>query len=216
MPIQAKICGINTTEALDAAVKAGACAIGLNFYPRSPRHVTLQKAAELARATPPDVERVGLVVDAGDDELTTLLDQVPLTLLQLHGTEDASRVAAIRQRFNLPVMKAVAVADATDLEQARRYEPITDWLLFDAKPPASMKGALPGGNAISFDWRLMADAPRFRRPWMLSGGLTPETVMEAVAVSGARYVDVSSGVESAPGHKDPDRIRAFLEACRAA
>ncbi|MEQ8369346.1 MAG: phosphoribosylanthranilate isomerase [Alphaproteobacteria bacterium] len=214
--VQAKICGIATPETLAVAAKAGAAAVGFVFYRRSPRYVTQDQAAALARATPEGVERVGLLVDPGDDELAGLLAAVPLTLLQLHGHEDPARVVAIRQRFATPVMKVVAIAEAADLEQARAYEPVADWLLFDAKPPAAMTNALPGGNAIAFDWRLIAAAPRFRRPWMLSGGLTPQTVGEAVAISGARYVDVSSGVESAPGVKDPERIRSFLEACRTA
>jgi phosphoribosylanthranilate isomerase len=210
MPLEAKICGVNAADALQAAVQFGARWVGFVFYPRSPRHLSLPAAAALAGNVPAGVGRVGLLVDPEDSGIEALLAQVPLELLQLHGRESPERVAAIRARFGKPVMKAVAIANAADVRAARLYESAADRLLFDAKPPAEMAGALPGGNALAFDWRLLA-GQTWRLPWMLSGGLRPENLAEAVRLSGARAVDVSSGVESRPGAKDPAKIRAFLE-----
>ena len=209
MPVEAKICGINTPEALDAAVRHGAAYVGFVFYPPSPRALTPEAAAPLAHAAAGSVRRVGLFVDADDSAIARTLALAPLDLLQFHGSETPARVRAVRERFGLPVMKAVPVAGPEDIEAAGAYLAAADLLLFDAKPPRDMKGALPGGNALSFDWQLLAGR-RWPLPWMLSGGLTAENVAEAVRISGARAVDVSSGVEERPGRKDPARISAFL------
>jgi phosphoribosylanthranilate isomerase len=209
MPVRAKICGINSREALDAAVTGGASFVGFVFYPPSPRALAPAAAGELAAAVPRTVGRIGLFVDDADERIAEVLAKAPLDMLQLHGQETPARVAAIRRHFGLPVMKAVKVAGADDLAAADGYVGVADWLLFDAKPPKEMTGALPGGNALAFDWQLLAGRS-WPSPWMLSGGLTPETLGEAVRISGARVVDVSSGVEAAPGQKDPVKIAAFL------
>lgn len=214
MALEAKICGLSTPESVDVAVAEGAALVGFVFYPRSPRCVTLEQAAALARRVPERVRRTALTVDADDAFLRQLVGQVPLELLQLHGAETPARVAAIRALTGKPVMKVIHLAEAADLAAVEAYLPVADRLFFEAKPPASLANALPGGNAVAFDWTILAGR-RFPRPWMLAGGLTPENLKEAVTTSGARSVDVSSGVESSRGVKDPDRIRAFLQAARA-
>ncbi|HEX9769733.1 MAG TPA: phosphoribosylanthranilate isomerase [Kiloniellales bacterium] len=214
MAIEAKICGINSPAAVEAAVKGGADLIGLNFYPPSPRAVTLEQAAQLAGRVPPGVTRVGLFVDPDDDQLAATLAKVPLDLLQLHGAETPRRVAEIRARFGRPVMKVIKLASKEDLEAATPYLGLVDRLMFDAKTPKSAKTALPGGNAVAFDWQLLAGR-RWPRPWLLAGGLTAKNLAEAVGTTGARGVDVSSGVEDAPGRKSPAKIAAFLAAAKA-
>ena len=214
MAIEVKICGINTVEAMAAATGGGAGLVGLVFYPLSPRYVGPAEAAALAARVPPGIARVGLFVDPDDATLSTVLEQVPIELIQLHGSEAPGRVAAISGQFGRPVMKAIKVAEPEDLKAASRYLEVADRLLFDAKPPKHMTDALPGGNAVTFDWRLLAGRT-WRRPWMLSGGLDPGNLAEAVEISGARAVDVSSGVEDRPGVKDPAKIAAFLETARA-
>ena len=211
--IRVKICGLRETAHVEAAVRAGAAWIGFNFYPPSPRAVSPRQAAALAAAVPPGIAKVALVVDADDAMLDALLEAVGIDMLQLHGQESPERVAALRARTGLPVMKAVGIRDASDLPLLEQHERVADQLLVDAKPP---RGAvLPGGNGIAFDWRLIAGR-RWAVPWMLAGGLTPENVAEAIRLTGARQVDVSSGVESAPGLKDPALIRQFVEAALAA
>jgi phosphoribosylanthranilate isomerase len=210
--IQAKICGVRTPEAIAAAVAGGARAIGLVFHPASPRAVDPSFAAELARQVPTGVQVIGLFVDPQNDELERIVGQVPLDMVQLHGSEAPGRVADVKSRFGLPVMKAIAIGAASDLERARSYEPVADRLLFDAKAPAGIS-TLPGGNGLAFDWTLLTGL-RWSLPWMLAGGLNPDNVASAVGASGAQAVDVSSGVEDRPGHKDPDKIRAFLAALR--
>ncbi|WP_114392120.1 phosphoribosylanthranilate isomerase [Oleisolibacter albus] len=214
MSVQVKICGITEPVAMAAAVEGGARYVGLVFYPRSPRCVTVPTAAELARMAPTGMRLVGLFVDPDDALLRQVVGSVPLDLIQLHGEETPARVKAVRDSFAIEVMKAVKVADGADLDAAAAYEDVADRLLFDAKPPKNV-AALPGGNGLSFDWSLLAGRS-WRRPWMLSGGLTPETVADAVRATGAPAVDVSSGVEDRPGHKDPARILAFLRAARGA
>jgi len=209
MTVRVKICGITGAEAMDAAIEGGAAFVGLMFYPPSPRFLSLDAAAALAARVPPGVTRVGVFVDPVDAVLSDTLAQVPLDALQLHGAETPERMAEIRDRFSLPLIKAVKIAGPEDLAQGRAMESAADILLFDAKPPAEMTDALPGGNALSFDWRLIA-GESWSRPWMLSGGLDADNLAEAVAVSGAKMVDASPGVESAPGVKDPALIRAFL------
>ena len=214
MPIEVKICGINAPEALSAAVEAGADYVGFIFYPPSPRHVTPDEAGALARATPAHVRKVGLLVDADDETIADAVTAVRLDILQLHGRESPGRVAEIHARFALPVMKAVPIAGADDVATAGDYCRAAERLLFDAKPPKDVKGALPGGNALAFDWQLLA-GKTWPLPWMLSGGLDADNVAEAVQTSGARAVDVSSGVEDRPGLKNPDKIRALLAAAKA-
>lgn len=211
--IQAKICGINSPAAAVAAAAGGAAHIGLVFYASSPRFVAIDQAAVLAALVPERVGRVGLFVDVEDPVIGAVLNRVPLTMLQLHGRESPERVRDVKRRFGLPVMKVIGVAEAGDLDTAQPYFGIADWLLFDAKPP-NLPGVLPGGNARAFDWSLLAER-RWPLPWMLSGGLTAGSLSEAVRSTGARAVDVSSGVEDRPGVKNPDRIRAFLEKASA-
>jgi phosphoribosylanthranilate isomerase len=214
MTVQVKICGISTPAAMTAAVEGGAAFVGLVFYPPSPRAVTPSQAAPLAALVPPGIVKTGLLVDAEDATIEAILKEVPLDLLQLHGGESPQRVAAIKRRFGLPVMKVVKLRQEGDLEAAQSFLAVADRLLFDAKPPAEMTAALPGGNAVAFDWTLLSGR-RWPLPWMMAGGLTSQNVAQAVAVSGAPAIDVSSGVEDAPGKKNPQKIAAFLAAARA-
>jgi phosphoribosylanthranilate isomerase len=204
-----KICGLTRPADVEAAVAAGAAYVGFVFFPPSPRSVSPEAARALAVEVPAGVAKVALTVDADDAELGAILDRVPVDMLQLHGGESPARVAETRTRFGLPVMKAVGLREPADLRALDAYAAVADQLLVDAKPPAG--AALPGGNGLAFDWRLLAGR-RWTRPWMLAGGLSAENVAEAVRLTGARQVDVSSGVERAPGEKDPVRIRAFLDA----
>ncbi|MDA1098956.1 MAG: phosphoribosylanthranilate isomerase [Proteobacteria bacterium] len=214
MPMAAKICGLKDPVAIDAAVRGGASYVGLVFYPQSPRAVTPAQARELAALVPATVRKVGLFVDPDDALLETVLTQVPLDLIQLHGGESPGRVARIKAQTaapaNLTIMKAIKIAKRSDLDVADDFDEVADMLLFDAKAPTDMADALPGGNGLMFDWTLLTGR-QWRRPWMLSGGLTAGNVAQAVRISGARAVDVSSGVESAPGVKDPAAIKAFLD-----
>ncbi len=209
MSAAVKICGLTSREAVDAT--AAADFAGFVFYPRSPRNLAPEAAAQLASGLPRHVRRVAVLVDPDDALLQTLLARFRPDLLQLHGSETPARTAAIRQSFGLPVIKAVAVRDADDVDRARAYQDIADWLMFDAKPPRA--DALPGGNATSFDWALLAGRS-WRRPWFLSGGLGPDNVVGAIARTRPDAVDVSSGVELHPGRKDPVRIAAFIGAVR--
>ena len=213
MSVAAKICGLSSGEAVKAAVVGGAAYLGFVFYPPSPRAVTPARAARLCAMVPAGISRVGMFVDADDDTIGEVLAETQIDVLQFHGHESPERVAAAKLRFARPVMKAVAIAGPEDVLNAARYEEVANLLLFDAKPP-SRPDALPGGNGLAFDWSLIAGRS-WRREWMLSGGLTAELLPEAVRVSGATVVDVSSGVESRPGVKDPNKIRAFLAAARA-
>ena len=215
MTVRVKICGVSTPEILAAAVAGGAGDIGLVFFPRSPRNVSADEAASLSAAAPAHVTVVGLFVDPPDEALDRVLSLARLDLLQLHGSEEPDRVAAIKRRTGKPVMKAIKVAGPADLNAALCYDGIADRLLFDAKAPSTEGRFMPGGNALSFDWRMLAGRS-WPCPWMLSGGLTPETVAEAIRTSGAPGVDVSSGVETAPGVKDASRIAAFIAAASGA
>ncbi len=207
-----KICGLRDVAALKAAVDAGAAYVGLVFFPKSPRNVSIDEAASLAQAVPVGVAKVALVVDADDRLLDAITAQVPLDILQLHGHETPERVSEIRARYGLPVMKAVGVADESDLAALDAYAQVANQILVDAKPPKD--AALPGGNGLAFDWRLIAGR-RWPVPWMLAGGLTPANVGEAIRLTGTTQLDVSSGVESAPGVKDAALIAAFCAAARA-
>lgn len=205
-----KICGVNDRAAMQAAAGAGADLVGFVFFPPSPRAVMPAEAAAIATPGP---GKVGLFVDPSDDEIAAVLAALPLDLIQLHGEETPARCAAIRARFGLPVMKALGIASRADLDLLADYAPVVDRFLLDAKAPPG--APLPGGNAAPFDWTLTAGRA-IPRPWLLAGGLTPENVAQAIAVSGAPGVDVSSGVERARGVKDPARIAAFVTAARSA
>ncbi len=208
-----KICGLATAATLEAALDAGADMVGLVFFAKSPRFVGLDHARELAAQARDRARIVALTVDADDDLLAAIARVVGPDMLQLHGRETPQRVAAIKRTFGLPAMKAIGVSGAADFARARDYECVADWLLIDAKPPKD--AVLPGGNGRPFDWRLARGfAPRI--PWLLSGGLDADNVGEAIALSRARGVDVSSGVERAPGVKDESKIAAFAAAARAA
>lgn len=209
--IRVKICGLRTLADVAAVAASGAAYAGFNFFPQSPRSVTLAEALPLVLAAPPGLAKVALVVDADDATLDALTEALPLDMLQLHGKESPDRVAEIRARYGLPVMKAVGVADEGDLAAVFDYSLVADQILVDAKPPKN--AVLPGGNGLTFDWRLVAQR-RWLRPWMLAGGLTAENVAEAVRLTNARQVDVASGVESAPGVKDAAKIAAFTRAAR--
>ncbi|MDJ0684052.1 MAG: phosphoribosylanthranilate isomerase [Alphaproteobacteria bacterium] len=211
MNVGVKICGLTDQTALNAAVEAGADYVGLVFFPPSPRAVTPDQAAALAGGVEGRVKRVGLFVDPSDDEIDAVLARAPLDLLQLHGDESPDRAGALRRRTGLPVIKALKIAEAEDLDAAQAYEGRVDFLLFDAKPP---KGATrPGGNAEAFDWTLLAGRD-WSQPWFLAGGLTADNIGAARRISGARLIDASSGVEDAPGRKSADKIREFVAAAR--
>ncbi len=210
--VRVKICGLTRPADVSAAVSAGAAYLGFNFFLKSPRYVDLPGAASLAVEVPDGVAKVALVVDADDDMLDALTGSVPVDMLQLHGAEPPERVLAVKSRYGLPVMKVVGVATAADLPQLDTHARVADQLLVDAKPPPGADR--PGGNAIAFDWNLIAGR-RWPVPWMLAGGLTSDNVAQAIALTGARQVDVASGVESAPGVKDDALIRAFLRAAQA-
>lgn len=210
--VRVKICGLRSLADVAAAAGAGAAYGGFVFFPPSPRHLEIEAARALALEAPVGLAKVALVVDAGDDLLDQIVARVPLDVLQLHGHESPARVAALRARYGLPVMKAVGVADAGDLPAIAAYEAVADMILLDAKPPKA--APLPGGNGLSFDWRLIAGRA-WARPWMLAGGLTAGNVAEAVRLTGARQVDVSSGVEVARGVKDGALMAGFVAAARS-
>jgi phosphoribosylanthranilate isomerase len=214
MSVAVKICGLTTAEAVQAAVDGGARFAGFVFYPPSPRSLGIAQAAALVSGVAPGITRVGVFVDPDDATLDAVLAKVPLDLLQFHGGETPERLIAIRRRFGKKMMKAIKVAAESDLLPAKGFYDVVDWLMFDAKPPIEMTTALPGGNALAFDWELLQ--PRhWPLPWMLSGGLNVENLAQAVTIARAEFVDVSSGVERHPGEKDPAKIRAFLARAKA-
>jgi phosphoribosylanthranilate isomerase len=208
-----KICGLSTALTLDAALDAGADMVGFVFFSKSPRHIDWTTARELGHQARGRATIVALSVDADDDTLKRIVEALSPDLMQLHGSETPARVKEISERFARPTMKAIGVATRADLAAANAYEGVADMLLIDAKPPKG--AALPGGNGRPFDWRLTQDFHALV-PWLLSGGLDPDTVGTAIVLSGARGVDVSSGVETAPGVKDPAKIKAFVAAARRA
>lgn len=208
MTASAKICGLKTPETIAAAVEGGAAYIGFNFYPPSPRSVTPEAAARLSAAVPATVSKVALVVDADDALLNEIAEALAPDIVQLHGKETPERVREIKTRTGRAVMKVLPIATAEDIERARAFEGVADMLMFDAKPPP---GGLPGGNGLAFDWQLLKNT-RWSLPWFLAGGLTPANVGEAIRATGATRVDVSSGVEDAPGVKSSEKIRQFLAA----
>lgn len=211
--LEIKICGIKDLAAMDAALEAGADLVGLVFFPPSPRNVSLQAGAELAARARGKALVAALIVDAEDVFVRLLADKVGPDLLQLHGTETPERVAEVRKRFGIPVMKALPVAEAADLEALPAYAAVADRILFDARPPKD--ATRPGGHGRPFDWNLLARLER-TKPIMLSGGLDPDNVATAIETVRPDAVDVSSGVEQAPGVKDPEKIRAFVANARKA
>lgn len=215
MTVQVKICGISSEAALDAALQAGADYFGLVFYPPSPRNVDLETARRLAGRGRGRAKSVALMVDPDDAEIAKVIETVDPDLIQLHGHETPARVRAIRKLAARPVVKAVKVRDASDVAAAAAYEGAADLILYDAPAPEDTADALPGGNGVPFDWRALTGVHRDAN-YMLSGGLTADNVGQAIEISGATTVDVSSGVESAPGVKDPELIRRFIAAAKAA
>ena len=211
MPAKVKICGLDREEAVDATVEAGAAMAGFVFYEPSPRNLPIEDAAKLIRRVPDFVETVGLFVDPDNTLVTRVLDQIDLDVLQLHGDESPARIEELKTVTGLPVIKVLKIAEAGDLEDLEAYECVAERFLFDARAPKDMENALPGGNALSFDWRLLAERD-WDTPWILAGGLTPENVAEAIRISGANAVDVSSGVEDRPGVKNVGKITAFMDA----
>ncbi len=213
MSILVKICGINSAEAADAAVRAGADLAGLVFHPKSPRHLTLDAARALAERMRGRLRLVALVADADDATIAAVAQAVQPVYLQLHGQETPERTGQVRARFGLPVIKAISIAEAADFALVPEYEIAADILLFDAKAPDG--APRPGGHGAAFDWQLLRGRS-FLHPWLLAGGLTPDNVARAIAASGAPGVDVSSGVETAPGVKNAQRIADFVSAARKA
>ncbi|MBY8977028.1 phosphoribosylanthranilate isomerase [Rhodobacteraceae bacterium NNCM2] len=209
--MRVKICGLTRADDVRVAADAGASYLGFVFFPPSPRSISPDQARDLLAHAPAAIGRVALLVDP-DDALVAEVAALPITMLQLHGQESAERVAELRERSGLPVMKAIGIRDAADVAKIDHYAPVVDQLLIDTKPP---KGATrPGGNAVTFDWNLIAGR-QWSVPWMLAGGLNAGNVLDAARVTGAEQVDVSSAVESAPGIKDPDLVRTFIAAATA-
>lgn len=213
MSVTVKICGLREAEHVDTAVDAGAGLTGFVFFERSPRNVSIPVTAALTARVPEGVRKVALTVDADDDTLRAIVEGAGVDTLQLHGTETVARVNRVREAFGLPVIKALPISTADDVAAAKAYEGHADMLLFDAKPPKD--ATRPGGNAENFDWTLLQDSG-FRVPWLLAGGLDAGNVADAVRISGASMVDVSSGVEDAPGRKNTQKIRDFIAAAHAA
>jgi phosphoribosylanthranilate isomerase len=211
VPAKVKICGVRTLAIVETAVEAGADYVGFVFFAKSPRNLTLQAAKVLALAARGRVGTVAVLVDADDAVIDDVVETVRPDLLQLHGGETPERVAAIKACTRLPVMKAVAIAEASDVAAARAYAAIADCVLFDAKADAG--ATLPGGNGVAFDWRVLKG---FGTPFALSGGLTPETVAMAISMTGAELVDVTSGVERSPGEKDAELVKRFIRAAKGA
>ncbi|MEM8571624.1 MAG: phosphoribosylanthranilate isomerase [Pseudomonadota bacterium] len=210
--IRVKICGLRTRAEVDAVARAGAAYAGFVFHPASPRSVTLGDVAWIGKELPDGIKTVALTVDPDDEILQAILGAFRADLIQLHGSETPERVAAIRKLFGKPVIKAVGIADEEDLIAIDQYASVADQILVDARPkPDSDR---PGGHGLPFDWRLL-EGRRWRRPWMLAGGLSEENVGEAIRVTGAKQVDVSSGVERSPGHKDPEKVAAFVAAAKS-
>jgi phosphoribosylanthranilate isomerase len=214
MPPKVKICGLKTDAALECALEHGADFVGLVFYPRSPRYVSPVAAAGLARRALGKAKTVALLVDPDDALLEQIVDVVAPDMIQLHGHESVDRIREVRDRWSRSVIKAIAVESAEDVRRAASFQPAADILLFDAKPPGGQSNALPGGNGLPFDWDLL-DVSAVPRPFMLSGGLTVDNVAAAIATARPDMVDVSSGVERAPGEKDLVLIRRFLTAAKA-
>lgn len=207
-----KICGLSTPDTLQAAMEAGADMVGFVFFKPSPRNLTFEQAKALGQQATGKSQKVALSVDADNALLDTIAECLQPDLLQLHGKESPQRVAAIKARFGLPVMKAIHVSQAADLQAMQQYQGVADWYVFDAKPPKD--AALPGGNGMAFDWTILQNV-QTQTPWMLSGGLNKDNVTEAIRIARPPAIDVSSGVESAKGVKNVDMIRGFIKTVRS-
>lgn len=211
--IRAKICGVKTPQDVAVCAEAEAAYIGFNFFAKSPRSVDIPTATQLAVDAPVGLAKVALVVNFDNEALDAITASVPLDMLQLHGQESPERVAEVKARYGLPVMKVLGISTAEDVAKIDLYSQVADQILVDAKAPKD--AVLPGGNGVTFDWSLLRAKKYWQCPWMLAGGLNPDNVAEAVRATGVRQVDVASGVESAPGVKDPDLIRAFVAAANS-
>lgn len=209
MTVEVKICGLDRAESVDAAVNAGAKFLGFVFYPPSPRNLTPDQASGLTIRVPANVKSVGLFVNPTDRMISDTLNVNELDLIQLHGDETPERLLEIKKITNLELIKVIKISSIHDLSSIYEYESMSDWIMFDASAPEDLKGALPGGNALSFDWEILKDA-QVSRPWMLAGGLNVKNVINAIKISGARVVDVSSGVEEKPGVKSTQMIESFI------
>ena len=207
MNVRSKLCGLNTVQDIDAAAQAGAAYVGFVFFAKSPRNLDIAEAREVALRVPVGISKVALVVNADNTLLDQITASVSLDMLQLHGDESLERVAEVKARYGLPVMKALGIATSKDVERAQTYAGVADQLLLDAKPMAGQD--LPGGNGFSFDWTLL-QGQTWSVPWMLAGGLTPANVASAVQLSGAQQVDVSSGIEITPGQKSSELMAEFV------
>ena len=207
--MRVKICGLTTLNTLSAAINSGATYVGFVFFEKSPRHLTIEQAIKMANIVPDGICKTALVVDPSDKDLDDLLDKVPVDMIQLHGHESAERVSEVKDKFGLPVMKAVGISDESDLVNLYEHSRIADQILVDAKPP--INAVLPGGNGLSFDWKLLAGR-RWSTPWMLAGGLNSSNLLQAAKLTGARQFDVSSGVETSTGVKDIKLISDFIQA----
>ncbi len=210
-PVRVKICGITSQQLMRDVGNAGAQYAGLVFFEKSPRNLSLDKARSIALEAPTGLAKVALVVNPSDRFLDSLTTTVPLDMIQLHGSETPQRVSEIKQKTGLPVMKAIGVAEQDDLKKLDVYATVADQLLVDAKP--TKDAILPGGNGYAFDWSLL-QGRRWTGPWMLAGGLNPENVAQAIAITGTQQIDVSSGVEIRPGEKDKQKINAFVRAAQ--
>jgi phosphoribosylanthranilate isomerase len=215
MSVAVKICGLSTPETVNAAIEAGASLVGFVFYPPSPRNVSVETASALAKLARGKARIVALVVDPDDALIDKIAKGLKPDLIQAHGAESPERISAIARRTDIPVIKAIKVKDRADIDQATAYDSSAALILYDAKVPETLAGALPGGNGIAFDWSLI-EGPARQKPFILSGGLNPGNVAEAIRNTGAAIVDVSSGVEKAPGVKDIGLIRNFIEAAKGA
>ncbi len=204
-----KICGLKNEESVKAAIEGGASFIGFVFFPESPRYIEIEEAAHLSHLIPDTTEIVGLFVEASDEDIQKVLSRVPLTLLQLHGLESPERVSEIKEKFKIPIIKALPISEPSDLEYVDSYKTVADWLLFDTK----LSDGSSGGAGVSFDWSLLSNV-RTMIPWFLAGGLTPENIGSAIEILNPPAVDVSSGVESVRGVKNPNKIRIFLKNTR--
>ena len=210
-PVRVKICGVTSQQLMRDVGNAGAQYAGLVFFEKSPRNLSLDKARSIALEAPTGLAKVALVVNPSDRFLDSLTTTVPLDMIQLHGSETPERVSEIKQKTGLPVMKAIGVAEKDDLKKLDVYATVADQLMVDAKP--AKDAILPGGNGYAFDWSLL-QGRRWTGPWMLAGGLNPENVAQAIAITGAQQIDVSSGVEICPGKKDKRKINAFVRAAQ--
>lgn len=209
--VQVKICGISSEAGLDAAAEAGAAYVGFVFFPKSPRNILPEDARVLAERASGSLKRVALTANASDTALDRIVEAVPIDMIQLHGEESPSRVSEVRRRFGMPVMKAISIGNEEDLEEIARYSDVSDQLLIDAKPGGG--DTRPGGLGVPFDWRLIADFD-WPSPWMLAGGLDSGNVAKAIRLTNAEQVDVSTGVEVAPGRKSAEKIKQFIAAAR--